>query len=117
MPWTNSSEKDMLYEWAIKNYTKERSEDIFPKADSGVASYWIPYREDEEIMEYDFETLPEFLVMAKRYLNSSYMEEILKPVAVAVMKNQPITKNQNTTNKKIVSDEEILEIPEYRYVF
>lgn len=109
----NQKEKQILYNWGKENEQKYS----FQRADKKKDSYFIKRQDNSYIMEYAFETLPQF----KEILNSLWyddgtIESIKMAVAVAAMKNKPINnlvKTDNEEEKDKLDDE----LPAYIYNF
>ena len=79
-------EIDRLFDWSVKYEGNYR----YPKADKEAESYFIPHEENEYIRDYGFETIVDLKAeLVKMWSDNIYMEEIVKTVAVATMKNEP----------------------------
>lgn len=80
-----SKEKGMFYNWSCfygksYNYLESR----------GQESCFVEHRGEKYIEEYGFETIVEIKTyLACLWSKEKIMKEIIKPVAVAAMKNQP----------------------------
>ncbi len=112
----NAREKDMLYEWGVKN---AGSYD-FQKIDKTKDSYFIKRKGNEEqyIREYAVETLPEIMKELDRmWGDDEIMDQIKKVIGVASLKNKPdkiLVKEENMIDgKKEVKSK----LPEFIYNF
>lgn len=110
----NQKEKQLLYEWGIKNSRNYH----FQKADRLRESYFIKRQNDSYIREYAFETFPEFMKeLDSLWSGDENMEPVKKAIGVAVIKNKPVTDSANPElheeNKNNVKDE----LPAFIYNF
>ena len=112
----NARERDMLYEWGVKN---TGSYD-FQKIDQSRDSYFIKRTGNEEqyIREYAVETLPE---IAKELDAMWGMNEIAgqikKAIEVASLKNKPDKISDKEKTAAGGSKEEKNKLPEFIYNF
>ena len=106
MSLTSENEMIKLKNWAVL----EKDRGLFGKKDSGkTATFWITREQEESyIMEYSFETLPQFEKLCKDILKERMGERVQRIVSVSAYKNMP----QGEIDDKW---QEIL--PEYRYTF
>lgn len=81
-----NKEINMLYNWSAQN-TANYS---YPKVNKNAGSCFAERDGDEYIKEYGFETIAELKKkLTDMWSGNMSMEKIIKPVAVAAMKNQP----------------------------
>ncbi len=113
----NEKEKQMLYEWGLKNHSKY----LFQTIDQERSSYFIKResKENSYIREYGFETLPELIKeLDILWESDKVMEEIKKVIAIAAIKNKPfgsISKETDINRKG--KQEEKDKLPVYIYNF
>lgn len=112
----NAREKELLYEWGIKN-TEGYD---FQKMDKTGDSYFIKRRGNEEqyIREYAVETLPEIVKeLDAMWGADEIMGQIKKVIGVAALKNKPdrvLVEEQNARDgKKEIKNK----LPEFIYNF
>ncbi len=76
----------------------------FTEIDKKQESYYIPKSEGGYLTEYDFETLPELKKMLDGLWNvKPHLQEIMKVVLVAAMKNKPLEMNKGILEEKLES--------------
>lgn len=81
-------EKESLYNFKLENADNLYCQ--FYEKDSNVDSYFEMYGEEDYLMEYNFETLPQLREMLlKMWKNGEDMKGEIKPILVAAMKNKP----------------------------
>ena len=81
-------EKESLYNFKLENADKLQCQ--FYEKDSNVDSYFEMYEEEDYLLEYNFETLPQLREMLiKLWKNEEDMKGELKPILAAAMKNKP----------------------------
>lgn len=101
----NDTEQKKLIEWASL-YTGEKY--FYSEEKTEKDSLWRTRKqEDTYIMEYDFDTLPEFEELCKKVLYIQEERKMQRVLSVAVFKNMP--------NGEV--NEAVTKLPEYRYVF
>ncbi len=109
----NDKEKQMLYEWAVNDYSK----DVFLHSDHRRDSYFLQRTENLCIREYMFETLPELMEELNiLWENDEIMESIKRVIAVAAMKNKP-TKSDDENGQKNGQEVTDEKLPTYIYNF
>lgn len=88
-------EKEYLYELNI--LISDELNESFRSVDTGRESYFVPQEERNYIMEYYFETVPQLKErLNELWKDDSYMQDIIKTVVVAAMKNKPLKSNQES---------------------
>lgn len=93
-----NGELDRIYNWSIRHEGCYQ----YQKIDSN--SCFVAHENADYIREYGFETIAEIKKeLEGMWLGEEYMEEIIKPVAVATMKHQP--QNVEIKNKRESLDE------------
>ena len=103
-------EKGMLKEWAVKATGRMEEYDV----DRG--SYWNTYEADEDIIDYDFQTIPVLRKMFEKNLVGC--DDVALPLSVATFKkkHQVSIKSENDKNGN-KDDSGSFEIPEFIYIF
>lgn len=109
----NKTEKDRMYEWALR-FSHREGKQVFTKIDFESESYWnIRGNSDTYLMEYKSQTLTDYSeCLQKMWEEEEAMQEILKTVLVAIMKNEPSEKQE-----KVQSEKKQEGLPEYIYNF
>jgi hypothetical protein len=105
MSWIEDKDKRKIHEW-VKNYKKSYS---FPRIDSEKYSYFTRFDNNNNIVELDFQSLPQLQTALESMWKGSTLEEIVVPCAVAAFKRQP-------TKENITKGDE-LRIPDFVYAF
>lgn len=111
----NAREKDMLYEWSVKNIGSYD----FQKTDKNRESYFKKREgnDGQYIREYAVQTLPEIMEeLDVMWGADEIMGQIKKTVGVASLKNKPdkiLVKEDMAGGKKEVKNK----LPEYIYNF
>lgn len=96
----DNKEIRIFFDWSVRN----EGNYSYTKVDKNIESYFVKYDRKEYIKEYGFETIVELKEeLTQMWLGAKYMEEVIKPVAVAAMKNQP--KDDGNKNKTEVLNE------------
>ena len=99
------NEIERLHDWSVKYDGNYR----FTGVDKNTKSYFATHEEKEYIREYGFETIVEVKTeLEKMWSGNRRMEEIIKTVAVATMKNEP---------KEAENKEKIISLNECIYIF
>lgn len=112
----NAREKEMLYEWGMKNTGSYH----FQKMDRTKDSYYIKRKGSGEsyIREYTIETLPQIMKeLDAMWGADEVMDQIKKVIGVASLKNKPdkiAAKKENMTGGK---NEAKSKLPEFIYNF
>lgn len=110
----NQKEKEFLCNWHEKVKSDGGSYN-FPGIDTDAESYFVRREESEYLKEYNFETLPQIKSeLDKMWEGQDYMQEIIKPVLTAAMKNKP-TEEQKINDGDVNS--KCGEIPVFIYNF
>lgn len=79
-----SKEADIIYEWSV------RHEGSYQYLKTDKDSYFIVQSDTNYIREYGFQSIAELKTeLRNMWLGDQCMEEMIKPVAVAAMKNEP----------------------------
>lgn len=124
MHWISQSEKEMIIEWAKEFCTEDLTNQYLPMPNKAINSYWCKYSDDNEIMDYDFDTLPELKTMLEQELKDEFYEELLLPLTVAAFKEKVIIqaniqaeKDSNDIGKYSVQDNDSFSIPDFVYMF
>lgn len=122
MRWINMSEKEMIKAWSNEEYADINIETYLSLTESNRESYWTKSDNDKNIVEYDFHSAPELLVLLKTALNDEFFEDLILPLTVAAFKEKAklehLHEDMDIENKEIseiVTDE--FTIPEFVYVF
>lgn len=113
----NEKEKNMLYEWGMKNNLRYH----FSTIDNKKKSYFIErsesFEEDSYIKKYGFETLPELIKeLDVLWENDEAMKEIKRVVGVSAIKNKPskeVSKGNDVKKGKGTDDK----LPTFIYNF
>lgn len=114
----NDKEKKLLYNWAVKNCSSYR----FQQIDKSKESYFMQREcmdEDSSIREYAFEDLPEFMEeLNALWGDDEVMKQIKKVIGIAAIKN----KISSSTVADICNDsgsnsDNIEKLPMYIYNF
>ena len=117
MRWTDMDEKEMIKAWAAEEYSEEIQREYLPQPDVCRESYWADYDNGGNLMEYDFSSISELLVLLEAELPEKKMEELFKPIAVATFKQRA----RESVDGRILTEagEEVgkMEIPEFVYIF
>lgn len=109
----NEKEKQMLYEWGVKNYSK----DIFENTGDVKESYFGQRSDNSYIREYSFETLSELMKeLDMLWGDNAKMETIKKVIGVAAMKNKTVKIENVEQQIKVQADPEE-KLPEFIYNF
>lgn len=103
MSLTNRKEIIKLKSWAVSKEAKELFDEEY-SVDS--ESFWKTREEENYIMQYYFQSIPEFENCCRKIIKNEMDQEIQRIVSVAIFKNKPLAKS------KIME-----ELPEYRYTF
>lgn len=111
----NLREKEALYHLNLEGV--ENVKESFMEIDHELKSYFIPKKEGDYLMEYNFDSLPQL----KEQLNllweqEEYMKGIVQTVLVAAMKNKPsreVKEERNIENRENVEGE----LPAFIYNF
>lgn len=95
----NKGEKERLYQWACEYHTKEIEERYFTRIDKECESYFEKRDPKEKYgREYVFQTIPELRKELEiMWDGDETMEQIMKAVLVASMKNKPMPEENNDT--------------------
>lgn len=103
-------EKGMIEEWALK------ADSCIEGYDVEKESYWSLYETNEDIIEYDFQTIPELKKIFENSLVGS--EDVVLPLSVATFKekHQGSVEADNHT-KENNNDSDGFSIPEFIYIF
>ena len=107
---STEKEKGMIKEWAVK------AQNCIEGYDVARESYWNTYESDEDIINYDFQTIPELRKMFDENLVGC--EDVALPLSVAAFKEKhqgEIKSGTDTKEKKDDSDN--FSIPEFIYIF
>lgn len=109
----NMDDKQRLREWADRNSDNS----VFSKMlESDADSFWCMRDENmEELIKYDFRTLPEFEALCQDIVRYKMDVEITKMVAVSAFKSKP--RFEESINVKEMEKEPLSKLPEYIYVF
>lgn len=109
----SKGEKECLYNWALQFSYRQRKQ-VFTEFLPDSESYWIKRKNSEAyFMEYKPKTLMDFSEhLQKLWAEDEAMQEILKTVLVAIMKNEPIMEQGQVQSEKKQG-----ELPEYIYNF
>lgn len=110
----NKREKQLIYEWGMKNC----SEDIFAKPDPKMESYFLQRPDGLYLREYNFDTFKDFMEeLEMLWANDKIMDDSIKRIiGVAAMKNKPVSTNgENETDKDRARQDE--KLPVYIYNF
>lgn len=100
-----NKEISMFYDWSIHNKKNYSNFSV----DKNMKSYFSQRNGNNYIVQYGFESILDLKEeLGRMWSNDIDMEKIIKPVAVATMKNQP----KNTNDRK---ETEVLN--EYIYIF
>lgn len=107
-------EKEFLTNWAKEN---KRPEILNDSRDDNLSSYFVASTNEPDIMEYDFQILPEL----KEKLNEMWKEDevLLKaalPLSVAAFKSEPAADKFGVKGNGANIDEEFV-LPDFVYVF
>ena len=117
MRWINMDEKEMIKAWAGEEYLEELQESYLPQPDKEGKSYWAEYDNEKNIVEYDFSSVPELMALLKSELTEPYMEDLIRPLAVAAFKQRV---RESEDGKVLTETGEMtgeITIPEFVYVF
>lgn len=98
----NEREKQMLYEWGMKNC----AEDFFGQIDKTKESYFLKKPDSSYVREYAFETFPEVMEeLNMLWENDGTMEQIKKVIGVAAMKSKPVRRDEEKERVKEQTDQ------------
>jgi len=90
-------EKTLLEEWAKENMHRYQ----FPQIDIANETYFMPVRDKNGIREYNISTLPDIREeLESMWHDDIHMQDIIKIVGVAAMKNKPKDTVSNRQNGK-----------------
>lgn len=106
-------EKEKLYKLQLKGI--DNIAESFTLIKNDTSSYFTPRLEENYLMEYSFESLPQLKEkLDKLWENEKYMQEAVKIVLVAALKNKPYKVN----GEGIVGEnKEETELPTFIYNF
>jgi len=83
----NKKEKELFANWYKQAGNGTYA---FPKFDDDSESFFTKHNNDNYLMEYDFDSLPELKEkLQNMWQGQECMEKIITPVLVAAMKNKP----------------------------
>jgi len=125
MRWTDMSAKEMIRAWAKEETTKQLSDRYLPHPQKDGGSYWCEHDISDEIIEYDFSSIPELRGMLERNLSEEFYKDLLLPLAVAVFKEKKIisvlpsggSTDDLEENQLQKQEKGEFTIPEFVYVF
>lgn len=79
-------ERALLEEWAKRNACRYQ----IPQSDAASETYFVPVSDSNGIREYNIDTLPDIREeLENMWHDDMHMQEIIKIVGVAAMKNKP----------------------------
>lgn len=107
----NKKEKELFANWH-----KQSGNDAyaFPGFEDDSESFFIKHNNDNYLMEYDFDSLPELKEkLQNMWQGQECMEKIITPVLVATMKNKP---DENLSDD-VTKDDDRSNLPEFIYNF
>lgn len=106
MSLISRNEIKKLKSWAVL----EKDNGLFYTNKSGeMETFWVTRKQENTyIMEYSFETLPEFEKLCNKVLKERMKESVQRIVSVATFKNMPQDGMEGKRQE---------ELPEYRYTF
>lgn len=112
MSLTDKNEQDRLKNWVT---IKGDLDPFGRKETEGQDSFWIARTsEDSYIIDYDFDTIPEFENLCKEIIKVPMDIELERIISVAAFKNMPDENPEEIDNNVFEKNEKL---PEYRYVF
>ncbi len=95
----NQKEKELFADW-YKQVENDENIYAFPKFDENAESFFVKHQNDNYLMEYDFDSLPEVKSkLQEMWEGQEYMQKITTPVLVATMKNKPVSDNAKKDDK------------------
>lgn len=113
-------EKESLYNLKMEG-SYQREKEGFQIIDKGIKSYFITRKDNDYYMKYDFNTLPELKeILDNLWKNNPDMQNIIKVLLVAALKNKPQDIDEKVAEKSIKNIEDSYssdKLPEYIYVF
>lgn len=110
----NQKEKELFRSW------HERAASLsgqyrFPEIDQSAESYFVKHEDEAAFTEYDFETLPQLKEkLDSMWEGQEYMQEIMRPILAASMKNKQAASEQTVLEGK---ESKSGEIPVFIYNF
>ena len=113
----SKDERERIFNWAKENYSDANN--ILTKKVSACESYFVPFNQEDNVVEYDFSTLPQLKEnLLKMWSNDDAMEKVALICSVAAFKSKPADKVIKA-DSKIVKDSasEDFYIPDFVYAF
>lgn len=104
------TEKLKILEWAQENFSPNN---FLAKPNSNAESFFTPFDNSANVIEYEFQTLPELkALLLQLWQNEPVLQKIALTVSVAAFKSKPI-------KNSFVSEEmsSLLEVPDFIYEF
>lgn len=114
------NEKEIIVEWAKKESSKELAGKYLSMLEFKIKSYWCKYDNDNEIIDYDFETVSDLKELLEQELEEEFYKDLYLPLAVAAFKERRIVQtdtdiSDNDSVSKVGVEE--FSIPDFVYTF
>ena len=117
MRWISKNEIDNIQEWAATETTFELKQKYLKKKKKNKESYWDKHFQQNEIMEYDFENIPQMKRLLENNLTDPCYDDLINVLCVATFKAKKRSENieNNEINQTDIEDDFV--IPDFVYKF